>query len=71
MVSKVVDVFFVEELGIVVEVKEDEIEFVMNVFFVKDVFCLQIGKVVGVGEDVMIFFWVRGEFVLEQNMVDL
>ena len=70
-VSKVADVLFAEELGIVVEVKEDETEFVMNAFLAKDVPCLQIGKAVGVGEDAMISLRVRGELVLEQNMVDL
>ena len=70
-VSKVADVLFAEELGIVVEVKEDETEFVMNAFLAKDVPCLQIGKAVGAGEDAMISLRVRGELVLEQNMVDL
>lgn len=39
IVNKVVDVFFVEEFGIILEIKDCNIEEVVNVFCEKKVFC--------------------------------
>lgn len=70
-VNKVADVLFAEELGIVLEVKEEDTEIVMNAFLSKDVPCLQIGTASGLGEDAVVSVRVGGELVLEHKMVEL
>jgi len=70
-VNKVADVLFAEELGIVLEIKEEDTETVMNAFLSKNIPCLQIGTSSGLGEDAVVSVRVGGELVLEHNMVDL
>ena len=70
-VSKAVDVLFAEELGIVLEVKDSNIERVINIFREKQVPCCLIGKAIGLGEDSFVSIRVGGELLLEQRMVDL
>lgn len=70
-VSKAVDVLFAEELGIVLEVKDSNIERVINIFHEKQVPCYLIGKAIGLGEDSFVSIRVGGKLVLEQRMVDL
>lgn len=70
-VNKVADVLFAEELGIVLEVKEEDTEIVMIAFLSKDVPCLQIGTASGLGEDAVVSVRVGGELVLEHKMVEL
>lgn len=70
-VSKVADVLFAEELGIVLEIKEEDTERVINSFREKQVPCHQIGKACGLGEDAVVSLRIGGELVMEQKMVDL
>ena len=70
-VSKVADVLFAEELGIVLEIKEENTEKVLNALHEKGVPCHQIGRANGIGEDAVVLVRVGGELVLEQKMVDL
>lgn len=70
-VSKVADLLFSEELGIVLEIKDVDTDKVINAFREKQVPCHQIGKVNGVGEHAVVSLCVGGELVLEQKMVDL
>lgn len=70
-VSKIADVLFAEELGIVLEIKDEDTERVLDAFREKDVPCHQIGKANGLGEDAVVSLQVDGEQVLEQRMVDL
>ena len=70
-VNKVADVLFAEELGIVLEMKEEHTEMVINAFLSKNVPCPQIGTASGLGEDAVASMRVGGKLVLEHNMVDL
>ena len=70
-VSKVADVLFAEELGVVLEIKDKDTERVLNAFCEKDVPCHKIGKGDGLGEDAVVSVRVGGDLVLEQRMVDL
>ena len=70
-VNKVADVLFAEELGIVLEIKEEYTEIVINAFLSKNVPCLQIGTASVLGEDAVVSVRVGGELVLEQRMVEL
>ena len=70
-VSKVADILFAEELGIVLEIKEEDTERVLNAFREKDVPCHQIGKANGLGEDATVSVRVGDELVLDQKMVEL
>lgn len=70
-VSKVADVLFAEELGIVMEIEEENTEKVLNALREKGVPCHQIGRSNGIGEDAVVLVRVGGELVLEQKMVDL
>ncbi|EDO49597.1 predicted protein [Nematostella vectensis] len=69
--SKAIDVLFAEELGLVLEVKPENVEAVQNAYQRNGVCCLVIGKTAGLGEGSGILIKVDGETVLEDKMVAL
>ena len=70
-VSEIIDLLFAEELGIVLEAKNDDVVMIQSAFLEKGVPCHLIGRTNGLGDDGAIFVKVGGVSALEEKMADL
>lgn len=68
---KGIQTLFAEELGLVLEVKNRDVDKVLSVYREVDVPCFVIGKTGGVGDSGLVSVSVNGSVVLEDKMVDL
>lgn len=70
-VNKAIDTLFSEELGLVLEVKQEHTEKVVNVYRQKSVPCYLIGQTTGSAGDAVVSVKVDGSLVLKEKMVQL
>lgn len=70
-VSKPIDLLFAEELGLVLEVHEDNLDEVLNSYKSNEVPCHVIGRVGGAGKEANVSIKVDDDVVLDGKMVEL